>query len=71
MHASKKNTENNIIFWKKLKLNFLILDPIFRKSDQKTLMSEKNKIFEKLIFDVKNAVLGKKLLLADIFWAKN
>ena len=34
-------------------------------------MSEKNKIFEKVIFDVKNTVLGKKLLLADIFWAKN
>ena len=34
-------------------------------------MSEKNQIFEKVIFDVKNAVLGKKLLLADIFWAKN
>ena len=34
-------------------------------------MSEKNQIFEKVSFDVKNGVLGQKLLLADIFWAKN
>ena len=62
MHASKKNTEKNISFWKKkLKLNFWILDPIFRKSDQKTRISEKHQIFEKVIFDVKNAVLGKKI----------
>ena len=62
----------NVSFWKKkLKLNFWIFDPFFRKFDQITLMSEKNQIFEKVIFDVKSGVLGRKLLLVDIFWAKN
>ena len=55
---------------KKLKSNFWIFDPFFRKFDQKTLKSEKNQTCEKVTFDAKNVLLGRKLLLADVFWPK-
>ena len=57
-------------FWKIMKSNFWIFDPFFRKFGQKTLKSEKNQFFKKVIFDAKNVLLGQKLLLADIFWPK-
>ena len=58
-------------FLKKFKFNFWIFDPIFRKFDQKTLKSEKNQTFKKVIFDAKKVLLGPKLLLGDIFLTKN
>ena len=47
-----------------------MFDPIFRKFDQKTRKSEKIQSFKKVIFDAKNVLLGRKLLLAAIFWPK-
>ena len=56
---------------KKLKFTFWIFDPIFRKFDQKPLKSEKIQSFKKVIFDAKNVLLGRKLLLAAVFWPKS
>ena len=54
-------------FLKNLKINFWIFDQTFWKFDQKTLKSEKNQTFKKVIFDAKNVLLGQNLLLADNF----
>ena len=54
-----------------MKFNFWIFDATFRKFDQKTLKSEKNQTFEKVIFDAKNVLLGWNLLLAAILWPEN
>ena len=53
-----------------MKFTFWIFDPIFRKFDQITLKSEKIQSFKKVIFDAKNVILGRKLLLAAIFLPK-
>ena len=55
---------------KKSKSNFWFFDPFFWKFGLKTPKSETNQTCEKVTFDAKNELLGRKLLLADIFWPK-
>ena len=50
---------------------FEFLTQFFENLTKKRLCPKKNQIFEKVGFDVKNGVLGRKLLLADIFSATN
>ena len=55
---------------KKLKLNFWILDPIFRKLDKKTLMSEKIKFSKKWFLMSKKGFSGKNYYWLIFFGPK-